>query len=136
MSVPNVVCDAAIKTCSESPKWTNFMLSFVGKIDPKPVLSLLLEPWGLIVTTTELYTNLRGIDSITSDMFCPHLSGINTGGLQGSDPSIGEELEGLKRCMIANHRLLGSSMYSRVVECRGVLEKSTHTCLTCRVWRK
>ncbi len=118
-----------------SPEDISIATSRGRAIDPKPVLSLLLEPRSLVVTTTELYTHhLHGIDGITSDVFRPHLSGINTGGLQGSDLSIGEAEP--KRCVIANHRLLGSSEYSQVIECGGVLERSTRTSLTCRVVEK
>ena len=68
------ICDLGTAACRRYDELvTHFVLSFVGTIDPKPVLSLLLEPWGLVVTTTELYTHLRGIDGITSDVFLPHL---------------------------------------------------------------
>ena len=107
-------------------------------IDPKPVLSLLLEPRSLVVTTSELYTHhLQGIDGITSDVFHPHFSGIDASGWRGSNSfAKGEASAESKRCLVANHRLLGSSTYSQVVERGGILERSARASLTCRVVEK
>ncbi|KAF8322762.1 uncharacterized protein EI90DRAFT_2977629 [Cantharellus anzutake] len=99
-------------------------------IDPQPVLTLLLEPRSLVVTTSELYTNhLHGIDDITSDSFQPP----DAAALSGSDESNTKESNTFA---IANYGLLGSSMYSSAVEGRGTLERTSRTSLTCRVVEK
>jgi alkylated DNA repair protein alkB family protein 6 len=42
-------------------------------IDPKPVLSMLLEPRSLVITTSSLYTkHLHGIEPLTVDHFAKH----------------------------------------------------------------
>ncbi|KAI0742945.1 hypothetical protein C8Q80DRAFT_1273523 [Daedaleopsis nitida] len=82
-------------------------------IDPTPVLSLLLEPRSLVITTAALYTShLHGIDEVTEDSFAPG----------GRSP--GEK--------IANAGLLHGQAERTAVGDGGTLERGLRYSLTCR----
>jgi alkylated DNA repair protein alkB homolog 6 len=101
------------------------MVSNSRPIDPHPVLSILLEPRSLVVTTDDLYrSHLHGIDNITIDDFLPHGNHLN-GDEAGECPA--------NRISIANWALLGNSEISNTLRGGGSLKRSMRTSLTCRV---
>lgn len=78
-------------------------------VDKDPVLSILLEPRSLVITTGPLYaSHLHGIDDLTEDLI----------------PSAGHK--------IANVDLLGGSEARKVVRNGGALERKVRYSLTCR----
>ncbi|KAG8908451.1 hypothetical protein FRC01_007371 [Tulasnella sp. 417] len=88
-------------------------------IDPVPILSVLLEPRSLVITTKELYTNfLHGIEERTQDKFYPHERSSQL------DPT-----EGTK---IANYQMLRNDDIRKCVAQGGTLERQTRISLTCR----
>lgn len=90
-------------------------------IDPVPVLSVLLEPRSLVITTKELYTEfLHGIEERTQDKFCPH---------EGSSQLEATDSEGTR---IANYRMLHNDDIKKCTAEGGVLERQTRISLTCR----
>ncbi|KDQ55970.1 hypothetical protein JAAARDRAFT_36761 [Jaapia argillacea MUCL 33604] len=94
-------------------------------IDPNPVLSVLLEPRSLIVTTSSLYTShLHGIEELEEDSFTISSQDFT----QGQAAVVGSPL--LPR--IANVDLLQSASVRRVVEEGGTLRRGTRYSLTCR----
>jgi len=87
-----------------------FSTSNGRSIDKDPVLSMLLEPRSLVITTSELYTShLHGIDDVQEDTFGPE-SGIT----------------------IANAELLANGVMKEIVEKGGTLRRETRYSLTCR----
>lgn len=83
-----------------------------GPIDPKPVLSLLLEPGSLVVTRSEMYkTHLHGIDAVGRDAF--HIS--------KSDEE--EADESLSSSTIANRGMIKHEVCRRVLKEGGNLER-------------
>lgn len=84
----------------------------VGKgrpISTPPVMTVLLEPRSLIITTSELYTNhLHGIDGVEEDVF----------------PS--------SRYQVDNAPLLGDEAAKGAVQNGGTLKREVRYSLTCR----
>ncbi|KAG9017637.1 hypothetical protein FRB90_000430 [Tulasnella sp. 427] len=90
-------------------------------IDPVPVLSVLLEPRSLVVTTKELYTSyLHGISERTHDTFCPQ---------DGSPESRQNSADGIR---IANYGMLQNEALKKSVAEGRTLERQTRISLTCR----
>ena len=86
-----------------------------------PVLTLLLEPRSLVITTGELYTShLHGIEPLTTDVF-PSPSEFREG---RQDSGVGRT--------IANLSLLADDRLRDTVQNGGVLERGTRVSLTCR----
>jgi len=84
-------------------------------IDPAPVLSLLLEPRSLVITTDALYTaHLHGIGAVHADTF----PAPGTGGASG--------------VRIANAELLRDEEARAMVQEGGTLVRATRYSLTCR----
>lgn len=78
-------------------------------VDNDPVLSVLLEPRSLVITTGSLYTShLHGIDDLTEDLV----------------PSAGHK--------IANADLLGGSEAKEALRSGGILKRKIRYSLTCR----
>ncbi|THH33375.1 hypothetical protein EUX98_g863 [Antrodiella citrinella] len=79
-------------------------------IDKEPVMSLLLEPRSLVITTSDLYTShLHGIDDVREDTF---------------GPEYGPPM--------ANVELLADAELKEAVQKGGTLERETRYSLTCR----
>lgn len=90
-------------------------------IDPVPILSVLLEPRSLVITTKELYTEfLHGIEERTQDKFCPH---------EGSSQLEAPDSEGMR---IANYQMLRNNDIKKCIAEGGALERQTRISLTCR----
>ncbi|KZT21280.1 hypothetical protein NEOLEDRAFT_1099421 [Neolentinus lepideus HHB14362 ss-1] len=90
-------------------------------INPVPVLSVLLEPRSLIITTSSLYSHhLHGIEPIDSDVFSSSMPGRAVG--QGSTG----------HHKIANIDLLQGLKEQEVARRGGVLNRRTRYSLTCR----
>ncbi|KAI0363234.1 hypothetical protein BV20DRAFT_975913 [Pilatotrama ljubarskyi] len=82
-------------------------------IDPTPVLSLLLEPRSLVITTSSLYTShLHGIDEVQADIFTP-------------DGRTSQE-------RIANFDMLRGKAEKEAIANGGKLERGMRFSLTCR----
>jgi len=100
-------------------------------IHPKPVVSLLLEPRSLVVTSDDLYrTHLHGIDAVAMDHLIAHKSDKHP-----EAANLSGESAGLR---VANWEMLGGDDVEimRVVREGGVLKRGTRTSLTCRVVEK
>ncbi|KAF8310691.1 hypothetical protein DL93DRAFT_2149836 [Clavulina sp. PMI_390] len=98
-------------------------------IHPQPVLSLLLEPRSLVITSDNLYTShLHGIDGVDEDHFVAHSLA------DGSNPDVNsaEHSAGIR---VANWNILGGEdeALARAVREGGVVKRSIRTSLTCRV---
>lgn len=88
-----------------------------GTIDTHPVLSVLLEPRSLVITTSSLYSSyLHGIDGIEEDNF--------------SDKAENGDLH------IANTHLLTDAVRRDAVNTGGKLKRQTRYSLTCRDVKK
>ena len=82
-------------------------------IDPKPILSLLLEPRSLVITTSSLYeSHLHGIDELFEDRF----------NIDGTTP----------QQRIANYDALTDKDARGAIEAGGILERGLRYSLTCR----
>lgn len=101
-------------------------------IDPTPILSLLLEPRSVIITTGDLYTShLHSIANTETDYFAP---------LNPQDPAEGSDLSGRsdgedempRRITIDNWAQLGDEGLKEVARSGGELERKTRLSLTCR----
>jgi len=87
-------------------------------INPRPVLSVLLEPGSVIVTTSSLYQSyLHGIQEIEEDQFCIS---------QNGEPIVA----GLE-VSVANWNLLTSTQ-GQAIRSGGTLTRGTRYSLTCR----
>jgi len=106
---------------TESSESSEIQSSTHGRvIERKPVLTLLLEPRSLVITTASLYTeHLHGIDPVTSDTFLP-------------DESTNNETGSLSSQQTANLALLKDTTMIDVVRKGGVLNRATRVSLTCR----
>ena len=83
-------------------------------IDPKPIVSVLLEPRSLVITTKELYTTfLHGIENIAEDEFDP------------------ESIE-VDHPHIANWQMIKEPELRACLENGGSMSRSTRISLTCR----
>lgn len=103
-------------------------------IDPRPALSILLEPRSLVVTTDDLYRfHLHGIDDVATDHFLPH--GPGTEPLTDSEEATRETNPKcpIDRISVANWTLLGDSDILNTLREGSSLKRSTRTSLTCRV---
>ena len=89
-------------------------ISSTGRpIDPTPILSLLLEPRSLVITTSSLYSShLHGIDGLVEDKF--------------------EEDGRPARERIANYDLLRGKAERQAVANGSMLERGLRYSLTCR----
>ncbi|KAI0092343.1 hypothetical protein BDY19DRAFT_884238 [Irpex rosettiformis] len=86
-------------------------------INTTPVMSVLLEPRSLVITTQELYaTHLHGIDDVHVDTF----------------PATGRDPETLSSTGIANIELISDEVMKDVVRGGGSLGRETRYSLTCR----
>ena len=101
-------------------------------IDPIPILSLLLEPRSVIITTGDLYTSyLHSIANVTTDYF----STLNLQDpLEFADPSNCSHEEDVlpRRVVIDNLEQLGDEVLKNVVRSGGELERKNRVSLTCR----
>lgn len=87
------------------------------RIDMTPVMSVLLEPRSLVITTRELYTtHLHGINDVQIDIF----------------PAPGDDSEFPTSTEIANVELISDSAMKTVVQGGGSLGRQTRYSLTCR----
>ncbi len=101
-------------------------------IDPVPILSLLLEPRSVIITTGDLYTShLHSITDATTDYFAT-LTPQNPAELAGSSSHSSEEDVMPRRIMIGNLEQLGDEGMKAVVRSGGELERELRISLTCR----
>ncbi|KAI0032131.1 hypothetical protein K488DRAFT_50577 [Vararia minispora EC-137] len=92
-------------------------------IDPAPVMSLLLEPRSIVITSGKLYTaHLHGIDAREADAFLP------AGGERSAEVGTGEA--GPVR--VANAHMLTGAAARAAVRDGGVLRRGTRYSLTCR----
>ncbi|KIY72408.1 hypothetical protein CYLTODRAFT_47260 [Cylindrobasidium torrendii FP15055 ss-10] len=88
------------------------------RVNPTPLLSVVLEPRSLVITSDSLYQDcLHGIESIAVDSFATGPHGVVC--VETGTP-------------IANAHLLRSPEISKVVQEGGVLERTTRYSLTCR----
>ncbi|KAI0750351.1 hypothetical protein BC629DRAFT_1230948 [Irpex lacteus] len=86
-------------------------------IDRNPVISVLLEPRSLVITTQELYTaHLHGIDDVQVDVF----------------PAPAGDLESLPLTNLANAHIISDADMRSVVHSGGTLTRATRYSLTCR----
>lgn len=101
-------------------------------IDLIPILSLLLEPRSVIITTGDLYTSyLHSIADVTTDYF----STLNLeGSVEPDDPSHCIRGEGVlpRRIMIDNLEQLGDEVLKKAVRSGGELDRKNRVSLTCR----
>ncbi len=99
-------------------------------IDPDPVLSLLLEPRSLVITSSELYTHhLHGISPNTDDEFiCSEDSDLES---EASEITVDRSI-GKSRISVANVAHLSGEKEREAVLQGGVLERGTRVSLTCR----
>jgi alkylated DNA repair protein alkB homolog 6 len=86
-------------------------------IDKMPVISVLLEPRSLVITSRELYaSHLHGIDDVAVDVF--------------PAPSIG--LEFPTRLRLANLELISDTIMKEAVANGGSVDRHVRYSLTCR----
>jgi alkylated DNA repair protein alkB family protein 6 len=98
-------------------------------IDPVPILSLLLEPRSVIITTGDLYTShLHSIANVTTDYFAA-LNPLSSA--EPADPSSRSSGEGVMPT-IDNLEQLGDDGLREVVRSGGELERVKRVSLTCR----
>ncbi|KAG8898410.1 hypothetical protein FRB99_007453 [Tulasnella sp. 403] len=101
-------------------------------IDPSPVLSLLLEPRSLVITTKELYTeHLHGISEIEVDKFPPHGQTPPPEVALADDVATPETRDAMP-VFVANWSMLGSSDLKQRLGEGGSLSRSTRVSLTFR----
>ena len=101
-------------------------------IDPVPILSLLLEPRSVIITTGDLYTShLHSITNATTDYFAT-LTPQESAELTDSSIRSSEEDVMPRRIMIDNAEQLGNEGIKAVVLSGGELERKMRVSLTCR----
>lgn len=99
------------------------MLKGGRAIDPKPILSLLLEPRSVIITSGTLYEEcLHWIEEVERDEICA-VSEDNKGE---------EEADWRRKVKIANWEAIRGEKERAMLETGGVLERGTRVSLTCR----
>lgn len=109
-------------------------------IDKNAVLSLLLEPRSLVITSDDLYnSHLHGIDGLTEDRFESHSNARSD--LQEDDANdVGEiGLTGVALetdTQVANWEMIQDEEIKRILRNGGVLNRGIRTSLTCRVVEK
>jgi alkylated DNA repair protein alkB homolog 6 len=95
-------------------------------VDPRPLLSLLLEPRSLVITAKELYTqHLHGIEPLEQDVLAPHNSHLE-------DSSGCDDRHDQHAIQVANWRMLRCDKEMLAACNGGVLERKTWISLTCR----
>ncbi|KAF8512827.1 hypothetical protein JB92DRAFT_2926522 [Gautieria morchelliformis] len=95
-------------------------------VDPRPLLSLLLEPRSLVITAKELYTqHLHGIEPLEQDVLAPHNSHLE-------DSSGCDDQHDQHAIQVANWRMLRCDKEMLAARKGGVLERKTRISLTCR----
>lgn len=101
-------------------------------IDPVPILSLLLEPRSVIITTGDLYTShLHSIANATTDYFATHTP-PDSAELADLSSCRSEEDAMPRRIIIGNLEQLGDEGMKAVVQSGGELERKMRVSLTCR----
>ncbi|TDL26829.1 hypothetical protein BD410DRAFT_812647 [Rickenella mellea] len=89
-------------------------------VDPQPVLSILLEPRSLVITTGSFYTeHLHGIEAVSEDVLRP------ADATEGLDHDVAGVL-------VANRRQLHDAKTKDVAMNGGILQRETRVSLTCR----
>ncbi|KAG7087768.1 hypothetical protein E1B28_013709 [Marasmius oreades] len=93
-------------------------------VDPLPVLSVLLEPRSVVITTGEFYLSyLHGINEVSEDVI---IQGEGEGNqaprIKVSETSVG----------IDNWKLVDGCTYKDVLQSGGSLQRETRYSLTCR----
>lgn len=99
-------------------------------IYPTPVVSLLLEPRSLVITTSDLYcSHLHGIDGVEDDLIAAHPSSNDP------QPDNLEEKDVSAPVRVANWEMLGGDTEELIQAVRegGVVKRGIRTSLTCRV---
>jgi len=90
-------------------------------VNPVPILSVLLEPRSVIITTSSLYTShLHGIQELHEDTIVPTSAGDGQILVAGLDVPI------------ANWHMLTGENERRIVQDGGTLQRGTRYSLTCR----
>ncbi|KAF8572665.1 hypothetical protein K439DRAFT_1643458 [Ramaria rubella] len=93
-------------------------------IDPKPILSVLLEPRSLVITVKALYTHhLHAIEPLERDVLLP---------AQIERTPRDQDLGHSGGITIANWKMLRGEEESRVAREGGVIARKTRVSLTCR----
>ncbi|TFY55587.1 hypothetical protein EVG20_g9267 [Dentipellis fragilis] len=118
-----------IDATEQSPSPTAAATGGAGRaINPTPVLSVLLEPRSLVITTSALYTGgLHGIDGVQTDIFAaPSLSSW------GEEGDKTPESNGWVGVLIANAHMLAGEREREVVLRGGTLKRGARYSLTCR----
>ncbi|KAL5498184.1 hypothetical protein ACEPAH_2314 [Sanghuangporus vaninii] len=96
-----------------------------------PVLSLLLEPRSLVITTQQLYTNhLHGIDPLSEDVFLPASSLSCSDSVLAVQDSVGNHAQAGVR--VANSTMIKDPKLREIVTNGGKLKRGTRISLTCR----
>ncbi|OCB85911.1 hypothetical protein A7U60_g7044 [Sanghuangporus baumii] len=96
----------------------------------RPVLSLLLEPRSLVITTQQLYTDhLHGIDPLSEDVFLPSSSLCSDSVLTVQD-SVGNYAQAGVR--VANSTMIKDPKLREIVTNGGKLKRDARISLTCR----
>ncbi|KAK1230989.1 hypothetical protein PQX77_005899, partial [Marasmius sp. AFHP31] len=94
-------------------------------VDPIPVLTVLLEPRSVVVTTGEFYKNhLHGISGLTEDTIVPGATEDPVPHVTIAEDTGNDDA----RVEIANWQHLSENFYTA----RGRLERGTRYSLTCR----
>ena len=98
----------------------------------RPVLSLLLEPRSLVITTQELYTDhLHGIDPLAEDILLPAHSASDSSKPDATpqQPRGGQQQTGVR---VANWDMIKDPMMREVAMNGGTLRRDVRVSLTCR----
>ncbi|KAL5478988.1 hypothetical protein ACEPAI_2276 [Sanghuangporus weigelae] len=97
----------------------------------RPVLSLLLEPRSLVITTQQLYTDhLHGIDPLSEDVFLPASSLSRSDSVLTVQDSVGNHAQ--VGVQVANSTLIKDPKLREIVANGGKLKRGTRISLTCR----
>ncbi|KAI5119702.1 hypothetical protein M0805_003586 [Coniferiporia weirii] len=95
----------------------------------RPVLSLMLEPRSLVITTGALYSDhLHGIDPRREDVFLPAGSSPEAPS-PGASPDLNSDTQGVR---VANWKLVKDAKIRETVMQGGVLKRDTRVSMTCR----
>lgn len=93
----------------------------------RPVLSLLLEPRSLVITTGALYTDhLHGISDLTEDVLLPARQADEV------TASLDRDWDDASGVQIANRHMLSDEKIRKATEIGGILQRGTRISLTCR----
>ena len=95
----------------------------------RPVLSLLLEPRSLVITTQELYTDhLHGIDPLSEDVLLPSSS---CSVLPSTEVDRAED-RAKSGVRVSNHEMIRDPSLHEIVTNGGTLKRDARISLTCR----